>query len=138
MNIKQVTGTLNTSFNYIFEVDGVEKTETISLTLKRISFGKAMGKDFQEASKLIDSDPTKIASLLTQVLESWDLTVDDNGTPYELTEENILACPPDFVIQMSDAITEKLFPNAQSRKPQVQESQNGSLPTENSTTAAMT
>lgn len=118
MNITNATGSLKASFPYsYYDASDELQTDTISLTLKRMSFRNITAGKFQKAISAINEKPEEVANVLLDIVETWDIYLDDDGKqPFPLTLDNIVDRDPAFVQAMSTAVFEKLFPNPQ--KPQ--------------------
>lgn len=114
MNIKKLNAAIPASFEYEYtDAEGVAKTETINLKIKRVSFRESVSKEFQDAFAKIQEDNSQLAHLLCRVIESWDITEDDEGqVPFAISPENLLDnTSSDFIVQLAEVVMGKLSPN---------------------------
>lgn len=136
MKLSRINAEIPASFEYPFvDADGNAQTEQITLSLRRLSFGKTTDKDFRSAMENIAEDASEITKLLAGIIAKWNLFEDDaEQQMLPITEESIASLPTDFVGQMSEAVFSKLFPNPKNAV----SSPNGSEQAESSTADSMT
>ena len=121
MNISKTKGSIPVTFDYSFtDAEGNDRSEPVSINIKRMSFRESVSKDFQEAAKKVDTDQTELANLLCSVIESWDITESDaegNEVPFAITADNLLDNTTGaFVAQLAEAVMEKLVPKSRTAK----------------------
>lgn len=115
MNIKKLNASIPASFEYEFTDErGQVQKETINLKIKRLSFRESVSKEFQEAFGEIEKDNAKLADLLCRVIDSWDITEDEDGNvPFAITPENLLDnTSADFIAALAEAVMGKLAPRS--------------------------
>lgn len=118
MNISKVHQTQETSFDYLYtDTDGIQHTEKIEITVKRLSFKDSVSKEFQEAFKELEKDPEKITDILPKLLDDWNITDTIGGkeVPWPITKESLLDPRVDisFIAGLSEAVMGVIAPNPQ-------------------------
>ena len=117
MNISKIQGSVKKpfEFNYL-DTDGNICASEEWVSVKRLSFRKAAADEFQELFKDVDENREKIAELIANLADGWSLAKDDEGTPLEITKENILDLDVGLVTKLSEQVAAVVFPNFQTAK----------------------
>lgn len=123
MNVSQFTGLIPAKFEAvgIDPESGDEVKGEIKIKLNRLAFKTVTQEGFAEAMKNADTDPRVIGELLAGkdvdgdmtpgVLAWWEMFEDEANTQMmPITVDNIISLPYDFVLALSEAVMNKLFP----------------------------
>lgn len=115
MYVQQLNALVPTSFAaHAVDESGQLVEGTVNIWINRLSFREVTREEFQKALDGIETDPEKVGELLVKAISKWDLFADEAGTEMlEITVENIIDRPFDFVMAMSNAAFTVLFPNQQ-------------------------
>lgn len=131
-NITKVSNEVPAAFKYeYYDEGGTLQSVDIDLKLKRMTFRKITATKFTEAIAKINEHPEEVAELLCDIIDDWNITIDDAGTIFPITVDNIAEREPGFVTNLSAAVFERLFPNPQT----AEKSPDGSAQKENTKVA---
>ena len=117
MNIQKTQGAVKKSFEFNYlDTDGNICADTVSLSIKRLSHRKAISDEFEALYDGSEKNRERVAEIICDTLESWNLEKDDKGTPLEITKDNALDLDAGLAKRISDAIIEVMAPNFQTAK----------------------
>lgn len=123
MNISQLTKLVPASFDYKFlDPDGNERTESVNLQLRRLSFASTSTAIMNwNGEGILPTHP--VAEVLEQLIVSWDIT-DENGEMFPISANWFVGpeCPAEFVGQLLNCVMDRVIGNPQ----KAATSQNGS------------
>lgn len=105
------------TFEYGYlDAEGASQTETINLTVKRMSFRESVSKDLREMFDKVQDDPAAIAELLEKLIAVWNIE-DEAGEMLPITQDLLLSLPADFIAQLSEAVIATLSANPTKQPP---------------------
>jgi hypothetical protein len=113
VNVNRVIGPIPAKFNCeCLNDNGELESVEIGLKLNRLKFRDVVREQFTEAMSKADKDPQVIGQILVDLIAEWEFYADDTCTEMlPITVENIIDRDAMFVMNLSEAVLGKLFPN---------------------------
>ena len=124
MNVSKIKGLIPVVVSYPYlDSDGNACEGEVNIKVRKLSLKEADSDEIKALLNGEDNSAKKQAEFLCTVIAEWDLTADDAGTPFDLSADNLIDLPFDFLMRLIEASVGKFFSVISTTKPK--DSDNG-------------